>query len=207
MKYIQKFAEKLSEDVTIKHNTNTTSVYIVLDKCFVIRLSDHLSPSDARTGINVNVVKVWGGDDFVVIFSNTLNPMVKNRKEVKDYIAFCYNNWKLEKITAESRAKWSKTTKGLSNIDKYVFDIFEKHATLKVYKEWKQIHSVLGGLYRFKPLNKDIRRLFEIYYNNSMLDVEDIVRLTYEDINAKSTKEDAISRIEEYIKNKKADIK
>ena len=202
MKYIKQFIKTLSDKVEIKENEKSNSTYCIIDDSFVVRLSDHLSPSDARTGINVNVVSIWKGTDFVVTYRNTLNPMVKDRKDVKEYIKICYNNWLLENITNKSRDKWTKATGGLTAEDKYVYGMTERYPTIKVYKDWKQLHSTLGSVMRFKPLNKDVRHVFEIYFNEGKINSEDILRLIYEKINGTTEKAQAIEIIEKYIKGK-----
>lgn len=202
MKYIKQFIKTLSDNVEIKENDKSSSTYCVIDDTFVVRLSDHLSPSDARTGINVNVVNVWQKPDFVVIYRNTLNPMVMDRKEVKSYIKICYNNWLLENITNKSRNKWNKATGALSGEDKYVYGITKQYPTINVYKDWKQIHCVLGSVSRFKPISKDVRKVFEIYFTEGKIDGEDILRLIYEKINMTTQKNAAIDIIEAYLKHR-----
>jgi hypothetical protein len=202
MKYIKQFIKTLSDKVEIKENEKSNSTYCIIDDTFVVRLSDHLSPSDARTGININVVSIWKNPNFVVIYRNTLNPMLMDRKEVKAYIAFCYNNWQLENITNKSRDKWTKATGGLTGEDKYVYGISERYPTIKVYKDWKQLHSTLGSVNRFKPINKDVRKVFEIYFCENKINGEDILRLIYEKINGTTEKDQAIDIIEKYIKEK-----
>ena len=202
MKYIKQFIKTLSPNVEIKENEKSSSTYCVIEDTFVVRLSDHLSPSDARTGINVNVVNVWQKPDFVVIYKNTLNPMVMDRKEVKSYIKICYNNWLLENTTNKSRTKWNKATGAPSPEDKYVYGITKQYPTITVYKDWKQIHCVLGSVGRFKPINKDVRKVFEIYFTEGKIDGEDILRLIFEKINMTTQKDAAIDIIEHYLKTK-----
>ena len=202
MKYIKQFIKTLSDKVEIKENEKSNSTYCIIDNTFVVRLSDHLSPSDARTGINVNVVSIWKNPDFLVIYKNTLNPMLMDRKEVKTYIKFCYNNWQLENITNKSRDKWTKATGGLTGEDKYVYGICERYPTIKVYKDWKRLHSTLGSVNRFKPINKDVRKVFEIYFCENKINGEDILHLIYEQINGTTEKDQAIDIIEKYIKDK-----
>lgn len=203
MKYIKKYIETLSDNIDIKENEKSTSTYCVLDNEFVIRLSNHLSPSDARTGLNVNVVSLWNDTThFLVIYKNTLNPMIMNRKEVKTYIGICYNNWKLDNLTNKSRDKWNKATVHLTAEDKYVYGMVERYPTLKVYKTWSQLHSVLGDIGRFKPIIKEVRKVFEIYFNEGKIDSLDILHLIYEKINGTTNKEQAISIVDEYAKEK-----
>lgn len=204
MKYIKQFIKTLSDKVEIKENEKSNSTYCIIDDTFVVRLSDHLSPSDARTGINVNVVSIWKNPNFLVIYRNTLNPMLMDRKEVKTYIKICYNNWQLDNITNKSRDKWTKATGGLSGEDKYVYAMTERYPTIKVYKDWKQLHSTLGSVGRFKPINKDVRRVFEIYFLEDKIDGEDILRLIYERINGTTNKDQAIEILEKYIKERPA---
>lgn len=202
MKYIKQFIKTLSDKVEIKENEKSNSTYCIIDDTFVVRLSDHLSPSDARTGINVNVVSIWKNPNFLVIYRNTLNPMLMDRKEVKTYIKICYNNWQLDNITNKSRDKWTKATGGLSGEDKYVYAMTERYPTIKVYKDWKQLHSTLGSVGRFKPINKDVRRVFEIYFLEDKIDGEDILRLIYERINGTTNKDQAIEILEKYLKER-----
>lgn len=202
MKYIKQFVKTLSDKVEIKENEKTNSTYCVIDDTFVVRLSDHLSPSDARTGISLNVVSIWKNPNFLVIYKNTLNPMLMDRKEVKTYIKICYNNWQLENITNKSKDKWCKATGGLTSEDKYVYGMTERYPTIKVYKDWKQLHSTLGSVGRFKPISKDVRKVFEIYFCENKINGEDILRLIHESINGTTNKEQAIEIIESYIKTK-----
>lgn len=203
MKYIKRYIETLSNNIDIKENDKSTSTYCILDDEFVVRLSDHLSPSDARTGLNVNVVSLWNDTThFLVIYRNTLNPMIMNRKEVKTYIAICYNNWKLDNITNKSRDRWNKATGSFSAEDKYVYGMVERYPTLKVYKTWTQLHSVLGGIGRFKPIIKEVRKVFEIYFNEGKIGSLDILHLIYEKINGTTNKEQAIDIVDKYVKNK-----
>lgn len=199
MKYIKQFIKTLSDKVEIKENEKSNSTYCIIDDTFVVRLSDHLSPSDARTGINVNVVSIWKNPNFLVIYKNTLNPMLMDRKEVKTYIKICYNNWQLDNITNKSRDKWIKATGRLTGEDKYVYGMTERYPTIKVYKDWKQLHSTLGSVGRFKPITKDVRRVFEIYFSEGKIDGEDILHLIYESINGTTNKNQAIDIVEKYI--------
>lgn len=202
MKYIKQFIKTLSDKVEIKENEKSNSTYCIIDDTFVVRLSDHLSPSDARTGINVNVVSIWKNPNFLVIYRNTLNPMLMDRKEVKTYIKICYNNWQLDNITNKSRDKWTKATGGLTGEDKYVYAMTERYPTIKVYKDWKQLHSTLGSVGRFKPVSKDVRKVFEIYFSEDKIDGEDILRLIYERINGTTNKDQAIEILEKYLKER-----
>lgn len=201
MRYIKQFIKTLSKNVGIKEDDKSNSIYCIIDDMFVVRLSDHLSPSDARTGINVNVVNVWQGTNFVVIYRNTLNPMVMERKEVKTYIKMCYNNWLLENITNKSKTKWNKTNAEPSAEDRFVYGITKQYPTINVYKEWSQLHSVLGGVNRFKPISKDVRKVFEIYFTEGKISGEDILRLIYDKINMTTRKDHAVDIIEKYIKS------
>ena len=72
MKYIKQFIKTLSDKVEIKENEKSNSTYCIIDDTFVVRLSDHLSPSDARTGINVNVVSIWKNPNFILIIKKSI---------------------------------------------------------------------------------------------------------------------------------------
>lgn len=200
MRYVKQFVRTLSHNVEVKEDDKSSSVYCVIDDTFVVRLSDHLSPSDARTGINVNVVSIWRKPDFLVTYKNTLNPMVMNRKEVKAYIRVCHNNWLLEEITNKARGKWNEAMSA-GAVDKYVYGMTNKYPTLTVYKDWKQLHTVLGSIKRFKPLSKPVRKVFELYFTEGKLNIEDILRLVFDKINASTKTEDAVDIIEKYLKD------
>lgn len=202
MRYIKQFIKTLSKNVEIKETEKSSSSYCIIDDTFVVRLSDHLSPSDARTGINVNVVNAWQRQDFIVIYKNTLNPMVMERKEVKSYIKTCYNNWLLENITNKSKTKWNGGTSVPSPEDKYVYGMTKRYPTINVYKNWKFLHSVLGSVEKFKPISKEVRKVFEIYFTEGKISGEDILHLIYEKINMVTQKTAAIEIIEKYIKER-----
>ena len=131
MKYVKAFIKKVCPNVEIKESeTKSNSLYYNLDDAMTIRLSDHYATSFKTS--DLNIVQVFGKDEFIIICQDTGIPMVKSRKETNLFIKNMYEYKKVKTFSNKNKKMISILKK--EEKEKLLFDKLSDKYDAKIIK-------------------------------------------------------------------------
>lgn len=188
MKYLQKYIKGLSNNVVEKTSyENSNSVYYTIDEGFHIRLSDHFSPIVTCSSHGMEIVKLFDRDDFIVSYRDYRTPMLKNRKEVKEFIKFAYDIYRMHK-SQKSQSKKLSDGKGdeIPSIDgskwkshkKEIEKLSSKYPKTLALASWKRFGTIIGCL-PFGAFKKDVKEVLKLYLESKKLNQYEILEVIF----------------------------
>lgn len=193
MKYIERFIKNLIPNITEKKSDISNSVYYKLsedDRVFSIRCSDHFSPISGFKTNDIEIVKILGKEDFIVLYCGYNAPMLKNRKEVKDFISIAYDIYRLKSMVKETKtAKTDKKTE--DTVDELPLSISTKwkdYADNIVYiakgdetysrHSWTNYMRIISNHCKL-PLSKSMKAVLREYYNDNTFSNDEMTTILF----------------------------
>lgn len=197
MKYLQRYIKSLSENVVEKKCIETSSsTYYIVDDGFKIRLSDHFAPISVASALHLEIVQIFDSEDFIILYKNFKSPMKKNRKEVKDFLKFAYDVYRMGQMAHEQSKE--KTIKNASDEEKkelqdkifnklnkewksytsQIDEIFSKYPSFIKIKNWERFGAILGAL-SVGSVDKEVKNVFKSYLNSKKLNNRKILEVIY----------------------------
>lgn len=179
MKYIERYIKTLSTTVKVAESHTTDSVYYQIGD-FKIRCSDHVSPKNCA---DLQIIKCYGTDMFIVIYGKTRVPIPKTRKEVKDFIKCCFD---IHNVNAmyEKCASGNSIKPSIAQVDAINWKDHTAEAVnimtkrdIKDTDTWARYGTVLN-VFNFK-LSKPCKRQLEKYYNTTSLKHVNMTNVLY----------------------------
>lgn len=98
MKYIIQYIKKLCPSVEVTYSKTTESTYYDFGCDFVVRLSDHIG---IGKNSQISITKAYHSDKYIVMVETSPFPLIKDRKEVKEFIRATYEVFSMRKIMTE----------------------------------------------------------------------------------------------------------
>lgn len=197
MKYLQRYIKTLSENVVEKKCIETSnSTYYTVDGGFRIRLSDHFSPVSVSSELHVEIIQIFDSEDFIVLYKNFKSPMKKNRKEVKEFLKFAFDVYRMgrmvseqsrekaskniddEKIKEERDKIYKKLKKEWKKYDSLINDILSKCPSFVKMKKWVNIGSIFGTL-SLGRLSNEVKKVLKSYFESKKITGKEILEIIY----------------------------
>lgn len=188
MEYIKRFIKKLSDNVQEKKSDYSSSTYYRLGddkiKPFVIRCSDHLAPINKNIN-NLDIIKAFGNDNFVVLCTKYKVPMIKNRKEVKDFIKFSYDMHCMEEMKKASDKQNAQYDEDVldhnvqwEDFSKEVKELHMSRPILFKNKTWTHLCQLIHDISN-TMLSKEEKAILKGFYNSSKLSYDEVLYVVY----------------------------
>lgn len=213
MKYIQRFIKSLLPDITEKKSNMSNSVYYKLgkdDRIFSIRCSDHFSPIKGFKSNEIEIIKVLGKEDFIVLYCGYNTPMLKSRKEVKDFIKTAYDIYCMKSMVKESdevklEKKAEKIAEELSPAlaekwksytDKIAY-ILKREYGYGRCSTWSAYMSIISRYCKL-PLSKNMKTVLRSYYDNETFNNDEITTIMFNLQNLEPKRSLSVEMVKQY---------
>lgn len=222
MKYIQRYIKMLADGIIEKKSEISNSVYYKLTgkdgSRFTIRCSDHFSVMKAYITNDIDIIQAFGEKDkFVVMYDEYNTPMIKNRKETKDFIKFAYDLYMMKTFKKESemlkKSKESISEEELMEIrdlpesvslkwNNHLTDVVKlKHKHTKVFEgEWSSFYGMLVCTFKGRiEFTKKERDIIAKYLEKEYLNRDEICEVLYNIVSLEPKREFNEGKLKQYL--------
>ena len=204
MKYIQRYIKTLSDKFVENKSDISNSVYYKItdkDNKFIIRCSDHCSVMKTFVNDDIDIIQAFGEPDkFIVMYKDYNVPMIKGRKETKQFIKFAYDLYKMKSSQRESEKLKTvkKSIEGVSDSELFKFKELPKGIANKWNSHsieinklkskhtnmfnggWDTFYSLLVKVFRNDfTFDKKYRNILIKYFEEGYLSKEEICEVLY----------------------------